>query len=342
MSSSSRSRSSISKQRGAEMSSRLMPPNTGAIALTVATISSGSVVARQIGKASTPPNSLNSIALPSITGKRAFRADVPESENSRAVADHGDRVLLDRQVPDLRRVLGDRRRHTGDAGRVRHREVVPRFQRRLQRDLDLAPEVHQEGPVGHVDELDPGDLLYGGGDLLQMLGVAGEHRHVADLRARLGADEVDRAEQAAGLADRVGEPAERPRPVFEPDPQCRAEGGGRMQGGHQGPAGSAVRTSSSRRTGKSSETATRQPRSAASPPRPLRPRSRARCRPRVDDDLGEAEAAVVALGHVAARADLEPGADVTPLGDREQRHGEAEATEATSRSSGSRRPRRRP
>ncbi len=68
MSSDSRSRSSISKQRGAEMSSRLMPPNAGAIASTVRTISSVSVVARQIGKASTPPNSLNSTALPSITG----------------------------------------------------------------------------------------------------------------------------------------------------------------------------------------------------------------------------------------------------------------------------------
>ena len=68
MSSVSFSRLSISKQRGAEMSSRLMPPKPGAIAVTAATISSGSFVARQIGHASTPPNSLNSIALPSITG----------------------------------------------------------------------------------------------------------------------------------------------------------------------------------------------------------------------------------------------------------------------------------
>ncbi len=45
-----------------------MPPNDGAIAFTVATISSTSFVSRQIGKASTPPNSLKSIALPSITG----------------------------------------------------------------------------------------------------------------------------------------------------------------------------------------------------------------------------------------------------------------------------------
>ncbi len=50
------------------MSSRLMPPKPGAIALTAATISSASCVARAIGNASTLPNSLNSIALPSITG----------------------------------------------------------------------------------------------------------------------------------------------------------------------------------------------------------------------------------------------------------------------------------
>ena len=68
MSSEARSRSSISKQRGAEMSSRLMPPKPGAIASTVATIASGSFVERQIGHASTPPNSLNRSAFPSITG----------------------------------------------------------------------------------------------------------------------------------------------------------------------------------------------------------------------------------------------------------------------------------
>ena len=45
-----------------------MPPKPGATALTVRTISSTSFVARQSGNASTPPNSLNSIALPSITG----------------------------------------------------------------------------------------------------------------------------------------------------------------------------------------------------------------------------------------------------------------------------------
>ena len=71
MSSACWSRCSISKQRGEEMSSRLMPPKVGAIRITVSTISSTSFVARQIGKASTSANSLKSIALPSITGMAA-------------------------------------------------------------------------------------------------------------------------------------------------------------------------------------------------------------------------------------------------------------------------------
>ena len=77
MSSSSRSRASISKQRGAEMSSRLMPANTGEIALTVRMISSVSVVSRQIGKASMSANRLNSAALPSMTGSAASGPMLP-------------------------------------------------------------------------------------------------------------------------------------------------------------------------------------------------------------------------------------------------------------------------
>ena len=77
MSSSARSRSSISKQRGAEMSSRLTPPYTGAMALTISTISSVSWVSRQTGQASTPANRLNSAALPSITGSAAAGPMLP-------------------------------------------------------------------------------------------------------------------------------------------------------------------------------------------------------------------------------------------------------------------------
>ena len=71
MSSDSRSRRSISKQRGAAMSSRLMPPKPGAIISTARTISSVSWLARQIGHASMSAKRLNSAALPSITGSAA-------------------------------------------------------------------------------------------------------------------------------------------------------------------------------------------------------------------------------------------------------------------------------
>ena len=71
MSRRSRSRSSTSKHTGAAMSSRLMPPKTGAMRCTVSTISSAVCTSRQIGKASTPANSLNRRALPSITGSEA-------------------------------------------------------------------------------------------------------------------------------------------------------------------------------------------------------------------------------------------------------------------------------
>ncbi len=64
-------RASISKHLGADISSKFIPPKAGAIFTMVLMISSVSCVSRQIGKAFTPPNSLNSTALPSITGMAA-------------------------------------------------------------------------------------------------------------------------------------------------------------------------------------------------------------------------------------------------------------------------------
>ncbi len=71
MSSRSCNRRSISKHRGAEMSSRFTPPKDGASRTTVSTISSTPVQSRAIGTASTPPNCLKRMALPSITGREA-------------------------------------------------------------------------------------------------------------------------------------------------------------------------------------------------------------------------------------------------------------------------------
>ncbi len=77
MSSRSRSRCSMPKQRGAEMSSRLIAPNDGAIRTIVSTISSGSVVSSTIGIEFTPPNSRSSAHLPSITGNDAAGPMLP-------------------------------------------------------------------------------------------------------------------------------------------------------------------------------------------------------------------------------------------------------------------------
>ena len=62
---------SISKQRGAEMSSRFTPPQEPEIRYTVLTISSTSLDLMHSGKASTSPKALNSTHLPSITGMPA-------------------------------------------------------------------------------------------------------------------------------------------------------------------------------------------------------------------------------------------------------------------------------
>lgn len=71
MSSLSSRRRSTSKQRGAEMSSRLMPPKEGARRAMVSTSSSGSVVSRTMGTALSPAKRPNSWALPSMTGRAA-------------------------------------------------------------------------------------------------------------------------------------------------------------------------------------------------------------------------------------------------------------------------------
>ena len=59
---------SISIHLGADISSRLTPPNEPAIILTVFTISSTSFERTQSGNASTSANTLNNAHLPSITG----------------------------------------------------------------------------------------------------------------------------------------------------------------------------------------------------------------------------------------------------------------------------------
>jgi hypothetical protein len=65
--------------------------------------------------------------------------------------------------------------------------------------------VHQERPVRDVLDLDAGKGADRGHDPVEVIGVLGEHRDVADLGALLHPYEVDRVERAADVADRLRE-----------------------------------------------------------------------------------------------------------------------------------------
>ena len=75
-------RSSISKQRGAEISSKLIPPKAGARFLIVVMISSVSCVSKQSGTAFTFPNSLKRTHFPSITGMAAYGPILPRPKTA--------------------------------------------------------------------------------------------------------------------------------------------------------------------------------------------------------------------------------------------------------------------
>ena len=158
MSSTSRSRASISKQRGAEMSSRLMPPKPGAIARTTATISSASWVSRQIGHASMSAKRLNSAALPSITGSAAPGPMLPSPSTAEPSVTTATLLPLIVSLATSSGCCGQRQRHAADAGRVGHRQVVAGPQRHLRGDRDLAAEVQQEGAVADPVHGRPGHL----------------------------------------------------------------------------------------------------------------------------------------------------------------------------------------
>ena len=132
----------------------------------------------------------------------------------------------------LLRILGDRQADARDARRVGHREVVARLQRRLRDHLDLAAEVQQEGPVGDVLDLDAGQRLHGGDDLLDVVGARRVDRDVAHLLALLDADEVDRAEAPARVADHAGDVGEGTRTVVQMHAERGAEGRRRMGVAH--------------------------------------------------------------------------------------------------------------
>ena len=147
MSSSSFRRSSISKQRGEEMSSRLMPPNAGRDRSHRGDdlVGIGGVEADREGVDVGELLEQHRLAL--HHGQRRLRADVAEAQHRRAVGHDGDVVLLDRVAERLLGVVVDREADPRDARRVGHREVVAGLQAVLVALADLAAEV-QAGRCG--------------------------------------------------------------------------------------------------------------------------------------------------------------------------------------------------
>src|SRR5215210_4481370 len=155
-------------------------------------------------------------------GHRRPGSYVPEAEHRGPVRDDGDRVALDGQVEGALGVLVDRAADPGNTRRVDHREVVAGPDLELRADLDLAPDVHEERPVGDVDDLDVGQPLDGLDDPLAVLGVAGVDGYVADGPVLAHPDDVHGPDQPVGLADDRQDLAQRPRPVRKLDPQREA------------------------------------------------------------------------------------------------------------------------
>ena len=126
------------------------------------------------------------------------------------------------------RIVGDRLADPRHARRVGHREIVARLDGHLRAHLDLAAEVHEERPVGDALDLDAVDAAHALDDPRHVVGVGRLDRDVAHLGALVDAHEVDRAERASRVSDRLREARERPRRVGEPDADRGAERRGQV------------------------------------------------------------------------------------------------------------------
>ncbi len=161
MSSLARSRSSISKHRGAAMSSRLIPPYAGAMRRDDLDDLLGVLRVEYHRPGVHPAEALEQRRLALHHRQRGGRPDVAQPQYRRAVADHGDRVAFDGQPAGVVRVLRDRQADPGNPRRVRPGQLVPVAQRDFRRYLDLAAQVEQEGTVGDLADVDARKVLQG-------------------------------------------------------------------------------------------------------------------------------------------------------------------------------------
>ena len=110
--------------------------------------------------------------------QRGQRADVAQAEHGRTVGHHSHRVALDGQAARVSGVLRDGQADPRHARRVDQGEVVAVADRDLGLDLELAPQVGQEGAVGDLADLDPVHPAHRHDERIGVVGVAGSRRHV--------------------------------------------------------------------------------------------------------------------------------------------------------------------
>ena len=227
-------RSSISKQRGAEMSSRLMPPKIGRDRLHGAHDLVHVLGGERDRERVHAREGLEDEALALHDGQRRLGPDVAQAQHRRAVGHHRHRVLLDREVVDLLRVVVDGHADARHPRGVGHREVVACLDRHPAVDLDLAAQVHEEGAVGDVHHRD-----------VRHLAQSLDHRQAVRLVGGLEGDvaghlllghlhHVDGPDVAARLADGGGDAAEHAGLVGETDADGQAVAGDGRVTAHDG------------------------------------------------------------------------------------------------------------
>ena len=132
-----RSSSSMMKQSGALMSSRLMPPKVGSSIWQARMTSWGSLAASSRSKTSMSAKRLNRTPLPSITGLPASGPIFPKPEHGRAVGHHGHQVALGGVAIGQVRLLLDFQTRNRDSRRIGKAEVALRVAGLGRRDGNL-------------------------------------------------------------------------------------------------------------------------------------------------------------------------------------------------------------
>ncbi len=161
---------------------------------TVSTISSGSVVARQSGKGVDAAKLLEQHGFAFHHRHRRGGPNVAQPQHRRPVGDHGHGVALDRQRVGPGRILGDGPADPCHTGRVDHREVIARLDRKAALHLDLAAKMHQERAVADVNHADTGQLAQAAHDMLPMHVVTRIDSDVAHHQPAVGTHDVDSAD----------------------------------------------------------------------------------------------------------------------------------------------------